>query len=60
MGLFLKKSPSHSCDRYSGSLGTWIYLHLPILSDLLDMLEEVFGLGQKTSRDKQTRSCLCF
>ena len=39
----------------SGSLDTWIDLHPPILSDPLDTLEEVFGLGQKTSRDKQIR-----
>ena len=54
-GPVSEKGPSHSCDRFSGSLDTWIDLHPPILSDPLDTLEEVFGLGQKTSRDKQIR-----
>ena len=29
------------------------------MSDPLDTLEEVFGLGQKTSRDKQIRFFVC-
>ena len=60
MGLFLKKAPSHSCDRFCGTLDTWVDLHPPILSGPLDTLEEVFGLGQKTGQDKQIRFCLFF
>ena len=49
--VYPKGNQAHSCDRFSGSLDTWIDLHPPILSDPLDTLEEVFGLGQKTSRE---------
>ena len=31
-GPVSEKGPSHSCDRFSGSLDTWIDLHPPILS----------------------------
>ena len=60
IGLFSEKGPSHSRDRFSGFLDKWIDLHPPILSDPLDTLEEVFGIGQKTSQDKQIHFCLFF
>ena len=34
-GPVSEKGPSHSCDRFSGSLDTWIARHPPILSDPL-------------------------
>lgn len=60
IGLFSEKGPSHSRDRFSGFLDKWIDLHPPILSDPLDTLEEVFGIGQKTSQDKQILSFFFF
>lgn len=61
MGLFLRKARVTAVTGSVALLTHGLTCTLPpILSDPLDALEEVFGLSQKTGRDKQRRLCLFF